>query len=189
MPGAYGGTVAAPIWHDFMLVAMKGLPAHPLPSPPQPESARVPDVVGMTKAQATEVLTKAHFTPIPESVPSADPINQVVGQEPAGGSTVTAGSAVKIRLSNGKVPTVKVPDVVGLPQRTAMARLRAEGFQVQVIFEDTGIRRESGRVISQAPGAGAKLEEGYPVAIIVGRFVPPPKVQPPPPQPSPEEDR
>jgi membrane peptidoglycan carboxypeptidase len=187
MPGAYGGTVAAPIWHDFMLVAMKGLPAQPLPSPPQPESARVPDVVGMTKAQATEVLTKAHFTPIPESVPSADPINQVVGQEPAGGSTVTAGSAVKIRLSNGKVPTVKVPDVVGLAQRTAMARLKAEGFQVQVVFEDTGIRRESGRVISQAPGAGAELEEGYPVAIIVGRFVPPPKVQPSP-QPPPEEE-
>jgi membrane peptidoglycan carboxypeptidase len=189
MPGAYGGTVAAPIWHDFMLVAMKGLPAQPLPSPPEPESARVPDVVGMTKREATEVLTKAHFTPIPESVPSADPINQVVGQEPQGGSTATAGSAVKIRLSNGKVPTVEVPDVVGLPQRTAMAQLRKEGFQVQVIFEETAIRREHGRVISQAPGAGVELEEGYPVAIIVGRFVPAPGVQPPPEPPPPEDGR
>jgi beta-lactam-binding protein with PASTA domain len=84
---------------------------------------------------------------------------------------------------------VKVPDVVGLPQRTAMARLKAEGFQVQVVFEDTGIRRESGRVISQAPGAGAELEEGYPVAIIVGRFVPAAEAPQPAEPPPPEEDR
>ena len=188
MPGAYGGTVAAPIWHDFMLVAMQGLAAQPLPEPPQPASARVPDVVGMTKAQAIEVLTKAHFTPIPQSVPSADPINQVVGQDPAGGSTVTAGSAVTIRLSNGKVPTVKVPDVVGLPQRTATAKLQAAGFQVEVVYEDTAVRRDNGKVISQAPGPGAELEEGYPVAIIVGRYVQPAEVQPSP-SPSPEEER
>jgi beta-lactam-binding protein with PASTA domain len=187
MPGAYGGTVAAPIWHDFMLVAMEDLRVEALPSPPAPETARVPDVVGMTKAEAVEVLTKAHFTPIPASVPSADPINQVVGQEPAGGSEVTAGSAVTIRLSNGKVPTTTVPDVVGLPQRLAENRLRQAGFVVEWVQEATPIRREHGRVISQAPGPGAELEEGYPVAIIVGVYTPPVQEAPPSPVP-PEED-
>jgi membrane peptidoglycan carboxypeptidase len=186
MPGAYGGTVAAPIWHDFMLVAMQGLASQPLPPVPQPESARVPDVVGMTKQQATEVLTKAYFTPQLEVVPAADPINQVVGQDPPGGSTATAGSAVTIRVSNGKIPMVKVPDVVGLPQRSAADRLRAAGFEVQVAYEDTEVRREAGRVLSQAPGAGVELEEGYPVAIVVGRYVP---VAPPSPSPSPEKKR
>lgn len=185
MPGAYGGTVAAPIWHDFMLVAMEGLPALPLPPVPQPETARVPDVVGMTKAQATEVLVKAHFTPTAEPIPSADPINQVVGQDPAGGSSAIAGSPVTIRVSNGKVPLVKVPNVVGLPQRVAAAQLRGEGFAVEVAYQETSIRREAARVISQAPGAGAKLEEGYPVAIIVGRYVPGPPDEPGPPSPSP----
>jgi membrane peptidoglycan carboxypeptidase len=189
MPGAYGGTVAAPIWHDFMLVAMEGLPAQPLPPVPQPETARVPDVVGMTKAEATEVLLKAHFTPTPETVPSADPINQVVGQDPPGDSTATAGSPVTIRVSNGKVPTVKVPNVVGLPQRVAAARLRADGFLVEVAYQETQIRRESGRVLSQAPGAGAELQDGYPVAIIVGRYVPPaPDEAPPSPSPSPSPE-
>jgi membrane peptidoglycan carboxypeptidase len=182
MPGAYGGTVAAPIWHDFMLVAMAGLPPQALPPVPEPETARVPDVVGMTKQQATEVLTKAYFTPTLEVVPAAEPINQVVGQAPPGGSTATAGSAVTIRVSNGKVPLVKVPNVVGLPQRSAAARLRAAGFDVEVAYQDTEIRRESGRVVAQAPGAGAELEEGYPVAIIVGRYVAP-GVEPSPPPP------
>ncbi|MGH2692074.1 MAG: transglycosylase domain-containing protein [Actinomycetota bacterium] len=180
MPGAYGGTVAAPIWHDFMLVAMQGLPALSLPPPPEPETARVPDVVGMTKAQATEVLTKAHFTPIPESVPSADPINQVVGQDPAGNSTAIAGSTVTIRLSNGKVPLVKVPDVVGLRETSALVQLQKAGFHVEVVYEATAVRRQNGRVISQAPGPGAELEEGYPVAIIVGQYAPPAPELPPP---------
>ncbi|MGH2711303.1 MAG: transglycosylase domain-containing protein [Actinomycetota bacterium] len=183
MPGAYGGTVAAPIWHDFMLVAMQGLPVMALPPVPQPESAQVPDVVGLTKQEATEVLVRAYFTPTVESIPSADPLNQVVGQDPPGGSTVTAGGAVTIRVSNGKIPTVKVPSVVGLAQAAATARLRALGFEVEVAFQDTQIRREDGRVLSQAPGAGVKLEEGYPIAIIVGRYTPAPV--PPAPSPSP----
>jgi beta-lactam-binding protein with PASTA domain len=94
---------------------------------------------------------------------------------------------VTIRVSNGKVPLVKVPDVVGLPQRLAAARLRAAGFEVEVAYQDTQVRREAGRVVAQAPGAGAELEEGYPVAIIVGRFAPGPPVEPSP-TPSPEED-
>jgi serine/threonine-protein kinase len=167
-----------------MLVAMQGLPAMGLPPVPQPESAQVPDVVGLTKQEATEVLVEAYFTPSVESVPSADPLNQVVGQDPAAGSSVTAGGAVTIRVSNGKIPTVKVPNVVGLTQGAASARLRALGFEVEVAFEDTSIRRQDGRVLSQAPGAGVKLEEGYPIAIIIGRYTPAP-VEPPPPSPSP----
>ena len=188
MPGAYGGTVAAPIWHDFMLVAMAGLPSQPLPAVPAPETARVPDVVGMTKAQATEVLTKAHFTPSVELVPSANPIDQVVGQDPPGGSIVTAGSAVTIRISSGKVPTVTVPNVVGLSQAKATARLQAAGFAVEVAYEATRVRRRNGRVLSQAPGAGAELEKGYTVAIIVGQYKPPGQGEGPLPPPAPEGD-
>ena len=126
-------------------------------------------------------MTKAYFTPFVEVIPSADPINQVVGQDPAGGSTATAGGAVTIRVSNGKVPTVKLPNVVGLPQRLAAARLRQAGFLVEVAYEATSVRRENGRVLAQAPGAGAELEEGYPVAIIVGQYSPAePSPSPPP---------
>jgi membrane peptidoglycan carboxypeptidase len=104
MPGAYGGTVAAPVWHDFMLVAMRGLPPRPLPGTPQPEAAKVPGVVGLSRAAAVEVLVEANFTPVTESVRATEPAGVVVGQSPAGGSSAIAGSQVIVLVSNGKAP-------------------------------------------------------------------------------------
>jgi penicillin-binding protein 1A len=109
MPGAYGGTVAAPVWHDFMLAAMRGLPAKPLPSTPQPETAQVPNVVGLSRAEAIEVLVDAYFTPVTETVPATAPAGVVVGQSPSGGATAVAGSQVVIQVSNGKPPPEPPP--------------------------------------------------------------------------------
>jgi len=185
MPGAYGGTVAAPVWHDFMLVAMRGLPAEPLPGVPQPETARVPDVVGMPRAEAIEVLVDSYFTPVTESVPAVEPVDVVVGQSPAGGSTAIAGGQVVVRVSNGKAPTSKVPNVVGLSGGSASAKLSAAGFEVDVQYEQTEDKKLDGEVGAQAPGQGAKLEQGSTVAILVYRYEKP-KGGPPAPPPSPE---
>jgi membrane peptidoglycan carboxypeptidase len=170
MPGAYGGTVAAPVWQDFMSVAMRDLPPMALPGIPAPETTRVPDVVGMDRTQAVQVLVDSYFTPAVESVPSAKPTGVVVGQSPAGGSTAVAGSQVALRVSNGKVPANVVPDVVGLPEEQAVGQLEAAGFQVQVQYERTDDRTLRGRVGFQAPGAGAELSPGSQVALIVYRY-------------------
>jgi membrane peptidoglycan carboxypeptidase len=104
MPGAYGGTVAAPVWRDFMLAAMQGLPVQALPDVPTPESARVPDVVGLDQGQATRILVDSYFTPMVARVPSAKPAGVVVGQLPAGGTTAIAGGVVTIQVSTGVPP-------------------------------------------------------------------------------------
>ena len=186
MPGAYGGTVAAPVWHDFMLVAMRGLPAKALPSTPQPEAAQVPEVVGLSRAEAIDVLVEAYFTPVTESVPATEPVDVVVGQSPSGGATAVAGSQVVIRVSNGKAPSSKVPNVVGMTAGSASARLKSAGFTVQVEFEATDDKKLDGRVSAQAPGPGVRLEKGATVAIVVYRYDKP-KGGPPEPPPS-EED-
>ncbi|HEX2025487.1 MAG TPA: penicillin-binding protein, partial [Actinomycetota bacterium] len=85
MPGAYGGTVAAPVWREFMLVAMRGLPALPLPGVPAPETTRVPDVVGLDQGEAVRILVDSHFTPVVERVPSGQAAGIVVAQSPGGG--------------------------------------------------------------------------------------------------------
>ncbi|MGH2767186.1 MAG: PBP1A family penicillin-binding protein [Actinomycetota bacterium] len=170
MPGAYGGTVAAPVWHDFMLVAMRGLRPQPLPAIPQPETALVPDVVGLPRAEAVEVLVDSFFTPVTESVPATEPVNIVVGQSPAGGSTAVAGGQVVIRVSNGKAPLSTVPSVVGLSAGSASAKLRNAGFDVEVDYEATEDKKLDGRVAAQAPGPGAKLEHGSTVIILVHRY-------------------
>ena len=109
MPGAYGGTVAAPVWHDFMLVAMRGLGPKPLPGIPQPQAAQVPNVVGLTRAEAIHVLVEAQFTPVVQFVPGGKPADVVVGQSPGGGSSAIAGSQVVIMVSNGKAPPPPEP--------------------------------------------------------------------------------
>ncbi len=183
MPGAYGGTVAAPVWHDFMLVAMQGLPPRSLPGTPQPEGARVPDVVGLSRAEAIDVLVEAHFTPVTESVPAADPVDVVVGQSPAGGARAIAGSQVVIRVSNGEAPGAKVPNVAGLTAGAAAARLESAGFRVEVQREATSDKKLHGRVAAQAPGPGVRLERGSTVAIVVYRYVKPGGGPPSPPPP------
>jgi membrane peptidoglycan carboxypeptidase len=110
MPGAYGGTVAAPVWHDFMLVAMRGLPPEPLPGVPVPQAARVPDVVGLDQTEAGRILAEAHFTPFAQPVPSVQPAGLVVGQSPAGGTNAVAGSIVTLQVSTGVAP----PPAVGV---------------------------------------------------------------------------
>ena len=104
MPGAYGGTVAAPVWQDFMLVAMRGLAPQPLPGVPALENTRVPDVVGLSQADAVRILVDSFFTPTVEGVASAQPRGVVVGQSPAGGTTAVAGTLVAIQVSTGVLP-------------------------------------------------------------------------------------
>jgi penicillin-binding protein 1A len=170
MPGAYGGTVAAPIWHDFMLRAMQGLPPEPLPGPPALERARVPDVVGLSQADAINVLAEANFTPLATTVGSAEPAGTVVTQSPGGGALVTAGRQVALQVSNGKAPIVKVPKVIGLPEGDATAALRTAGYEVQASYAPTNKKSLWGIVADQTPHPGARLEQGQPVAIVVYHY-------------------
>jgi beta-lactam-binding protein with PASTA domain len=75
----------------------------------------VPDVVGLSKAEAIEVLVDAYFTPVTEIVPAIEPIDVVVGQSPSGGASAVAGSQVLILVSNGKAPPQPSPDPAELP--------------------------------------------------------------------------
>src|SRR4029077_18659072 len=44
---AFGGTIAAPTWHDSMVTAVAGMPVKGFPPAPGGSSGVVPDVVGM----------------------------------------------------------------------------------------------------------------------------------------------
>ncbi|MGH2661923.1 MAG: transglycosylase domain-containing protein [Actinomycetota bacterium] len=182
MPGAYGGTVAAPIWHDFMLRAMQGLASQPLPAAPVPEQAQVPSVVGATEKDAVDALVDANFTPIVTSVPGVEPAGTVVSQSPGGGATVTAGSRVTISVSDGKVAEAQVPNVVGLDRTTAAGTLRQAGFRVNVDIAITDQQQFDGIVTAQTPEPGTSVAEGATVTIAVADYKkpkPPPGGTPP----------
>ena len=174
MPGAYGGTVAAPIWRDFMMVAMRGLPAVSLPGPPSPPKGKVPDVVGKPQAEAEETLAEANFTPQAEEVRSTEPAGTVVGQSPAGGATAVQGSLVTIQVSNGKAPLAQIPNVVGMAESEARKALKAAGFDVSVESLTTERKPLDGTVASQSP-SGGRAKVGTTVAIVVYDYEKPPK--------------
>jgi beta-lactam-binding protein with PASTA domain len=88
---------------------MRGFPARPLPGTPQPQTVKVPSVVGLSRAEAIDVLVQAFFTPVIEMVRGGEPADVVVGQSPGGGATAVAGGQVVIMVSNGKAPPEPAP--------------------------------------------------------------------------------
>ncbi len=176
----FGGTAAAPIWHDYMLgILQQGhIPPQGFAAAGhiQAKTTKVPNVVGKQQAQAETILTSANFTPSVSKVPSTQPAGTVVDQSPPGGSKATIGSTVTIDVSNGKTPpspkpiTVTVPGVVGYTQAAAMSALKGQGFAVSITYVTVSSKGQNGIVVGQTPHGGAKAAQGSTVVIQVGKY-------------------
>jgi membrane peptidoglycan carboxypeptidase len=168
----FGGTVAAPIWHDFMIQAMQGYPVEGFEAPPAPARGTIPDVVGLRSEEAQALLVEANFTPIVEKVVSFEETNIVLAQAPGGGGSAILGSAVTIQVSNGKGEPIVVPRVTGLTEGEAVRALERLGLVAVVEYVPVDDRDLEGIVISQVPiGDGEKLvDPGTTVTLQVGRF-------------------
>jgi membrane peptidoglycan carboxypeptidase len=170
---AFGGTLAAPIWAAYMSKAVAGMPPKDFPAAPPAPGGKVPDVIGMTQDEAEKTLLDANFTPDVKMEDSVEPEGTVFDQDPKGGASATLGSRVTIMVSNGKAPTVTVPNVVGSAQAVATAALKDAGFEVQAVEEIVCDPNQDGVVLSQSPAGGKKAKQGTTVTITVGKYQPP----------------
>ncbi|HYG70919.1 MAG TPA: transglycosylase domain-containing protein, partial [Actinomycetota bacterium] len=168
----FGGTVAAPIWQDFMSRAVQGMPVEDFEAPPVPARGRVPDVVGLLKGEAQAILVEASFTPVVEEVDSIEPAGTVMTQAPGGGTSAVLGSAVRIEVSNGEGDPITIPRVIGLIEQAAIDRLERLGLVAEVRYVDVNGQNLDGIVVAQSPiGNGDKIvDEGTVVFLDVGRF-------------------
>jgi penicillin-binding protein 1A len=168
----FGGTVAAPIWHDFMVKAMAGFPVEGFEAPPPPESGTVPGVVGLQAEEAENKLANANFTPIREDVHSFEPAGTVLAQTPGGGARLQLGSAVTLRVSDGKGEPVVIPRLTGLTQAEAVHRLERLELVAAIHPVPVEDRHLDGIVVDQSPiGDGSKVVDvGSTVTIDVGAF-------------------
>jgi hypothetical protein len=164
----FGGTVAAPIWHNYMFRVMAGLPVRGFPAPPPPESGQVPRVVGSLSNHAQHELAEAHFTPRVEKVASVEPMGTVIRQVPSAGATAPLGSLVTIFASSGHVPQVVVPDVTGHSLEYAQKKLHNAGLGVTVVEEVVDHPADDGRVLAQSPKAGTRVDKASKVTLTVG---------------------
>ena len=166
----YGGTFPAMIFHDYMTAALAGAPVENFPAappPPPPPEVGVPDVVGLTQAEAQARLGRAGFAVVVHHVASAQPKGRVVRQAPAPGTRLRQGRNVVIAVSGGvKGGDTIVPGVVGLQISVAQALLSARGLRSGLDYSRDG---RPGRVNAQSPGAGARLPKGSYVTLVVRR--------------------
>ena len=93
----------------------------------------------------------------------------MVGQSPAGNSSVAEGSTVTVQFSKGPKP-VAVPSVTGMSAEQATAALQRAGFETSVQTSTTDQPNIDGTVIAQNPAARAKALPGNTVTITVAQF-------------------
>lgn len=164
----FGGTVAAPIWRNYMLRVMAGLPVQGFPAPPPPENGEIPHVVGSRSSHAQDELADAHFTPRLEKVASIQPMGTVIRQEPNGGALAPLGSLVTIFVSSGQIPQVVVPDVTEHTLGYARAKLVNVGLGVKVVEQVVDDPDKEGQVLAQNPKAGVRVDKASKVTLTVG---------------------
>ena len=138
-------------------------------TPPEPATVTVPNLVGVTSAQARASLSELGLRYTQRPLTSAQPKGTVVRQSPSAGAEVREGGAVTLTVSTGPA-MIEVPDVVGLDEVAARSELQAAGFRVQTVEEPTAEPTDDGIVLRQNPRGGASRARGSVVTVTVGRF-------------------
>lgn len=122
----------------------------------------IPDVVGMSQADATYVLNDKGFAVRALQVKSDDVEGIVLLTDPDGGRRAEEGSEVVIHVSVARV----VPAVAGLPQADAEAALAEEGL-TSVSYAEVKSNEAEGTVLSVSPEAGTKVKAATPITLQV----------------------
>jgi penicillin-binding protein 1A len=176
-PGSvYGGTIAAPLWQDYMEKITRDLPVEPLETSTSIGPMRVPHVVGLTEGAALEVLENARFRSVStEVVDSEAEAGVVVSQSPAGDTEGPPSTFVTLYVSSGERAKGEgklreVPYLLGANGDRARALLRQDGFKVKVEIARVRQEERADIVLRQDPDNGELVEKGTKVTITVGRL-------------------
>ena len=130
------------------------------------QDVTVPPVKGLTVDQAVEVLQGRGLDSNVQRRFSGRPINEVLGQRPAAGTRVEEGATVTLIVSKGR-KQVAVPDVSGLTRARAEERLEDANLTVGEISRQPSDTVAPGRVISQLPTAGTKVDARSAVDLVI----------------------
>ena len=129
------------------------------------EKRDVPRVTGMELIQARAVLEKEGFEVEESRVRSAQPVDQVIDQDPNAGEQAEEGSVVTLEVSNGP-GTVSIPAVEGLPRAQAIRAIEDAGLKVTLDSEFSETLRK-GLAIRTVPREGEERERGTRIRLIV----------------------
>ena len=124
----------------------------------------VPDVTGMTQADATYMLQNKGFTVRSTTVPSDSTEGLVLLMDPGAGARQEEGAEVVIHVSTSRT----VPKVVGSTQDSALKALSDNGFEnVDVQMERSD--EPEGTVLSISPDEGDKAKASTAITLTVAQ--------------------
>lgn len=147
-----------------------------------PRPATVPDVTGMAETAARGTITGAGFTvgAVATRTVETSANGTVLEQDPAAGTSAEKGSAIALTVSViGADPPAStsltppgqalVPDVVGRPERDAVAAMSSAGFKTASTFASGN--QPSGEVVNQFPSGGVMAPRGSVVQLTISTGV------------------
>jgi beta-lactam-binding protein with PASTA domain len=136
----------------------------------------VPNLEGMTVADARGVLRRLRLHARVRTTPSERPRGIVLRQDPAEGTTATRGDIVTLVVSSGVAAppaTVTVPTVVGRTASEATGVLRDAGLVAKIHLVPS--TEQAGIVVRQSPEGAAKTARGSAIRLDVAKARPIPQ--------------
>lgn len=133
-----------------------------------PSLVSAPSVVGLTQAAATSAITTAGLVVSTVARQSSATVaaGRVISQNPLGGASVAAGSAINLVVSSGPA-LASVPNLVGLAQSAAISVISNAGLLLGTITQQSSASIPAGTLISQSPSGGSIVTPGSAVNIVV----------------------
>lgn len=177
---AFGGTLAAPIWRQYMEYATRAIPPIDFADDPagtdvyrQTPYAIVPALTPSTAEMLDAVYGVGLFGDL-EEVASTLPAGTLVGTVPLPGTLVRQGTPISLQVSNGIPPEVPMLDLRGLTATEVVARLNSymdvTGIEITWTFAEivTTNPAQHGVVVSTSPGPGTPIGTGQEVIVRFG---------------------
>jgi serine/threonine protein kinase/beta-lactam-binding protein with PASTA domain len=134
-----------------------------------PVTVLVPSITGLTQAAALQALTAAKLQGQPTTKNDPAPAGTVLSQGTPANTAVAPNTVITFVVSTGEVV---IPDVRGLSQSDAFAKLSAAGFGNVIIgtAQPTNDKRLNGRAYRTLPAAGSFALPSAQITLILFQY-------------------
>lgn len=133
----------------------------------------VPDVIGMTRFEAIELLKKQKLDSIIAGarIHASYEEGRVIETKPPSGRLVKQNRQVRLFISKGTGP-ILIPDLVGLSREQVEEVVEKNNFDIRIVKELYSIQYAKGVVVSQFPTPSTFAEPGGEIEVVISKGFP-----------------
>ncbi|WP_040228045.1 Stk1 family PASTA domain-containing Ser/Thr kinase [Bhargavaea cecembensis] len=134
------------------------------------EPVELTDFTGRDIESIEEIIEGYGFEKVRrEEAFSDEPEGTVIGQEPEAGEEIVPSKTELVLTVSKGVETIETKDLSGFDEEQLNDYARTSGFNIRITGERPSDSVEAGQVISQEPKAGARLDRGATIKVILSK--------------------